>query len=115
MGVKFRWNHKQATIRRLVGNDAVGMFLAETWGTMFNKYVPADKIILANSYRTEPFKVTYYQPYSHYQWYGISRSGRPLNYSHEKHILATSHWEEVAGREKGKEVAQAITNYIKRM
>lgn len=115
MGLRFRWNHKQATIKRLVGNNKVGMFLAETWGTMFNKYVPADKIILASSYRTEPFRVTYYQPYSHYQWRGISMLGNPLNYSHEKHILATDHWEESASKDKSKEVAKAVTEYIKRM
>ena len=85
MKSKFIWLNKNATIRRLVNNDKVGRFVAETWANMFEKYVPADKVILATSYRTEPFKVTYYQPYSHYQWNGISRSGKKLNYSHEKH------------------------------
>ena len=33
-------------------------------------------------------ELTYFQPYAHYQYYGVSRSGKPLNYSKEKNPLA---------------------------
>ncbi len=115
MKSKLIWSNKNATIRRLVNNDKVGRFLAETWANMFEKYVPADRVILATSYRTEPFKVTYYLPYSHYQWNGISMSGKKLNYSHEKHLQATDHWEQVAQKEKGNEVAKTVSNFISHM
>ena len=40
--------------------------------------------------------------------------GNPLHYNKEKNILAQSHWEEQAGKDKGREVAQSITSYIRR-
>lgn len=96
-------------------DDDVGRFTAETWAKIFQKYTPRDSGTLSKYYTTEPWKVTYEEIYSHYQWEGISRfSGKPLNYNKEKNFLAQSHWEEKAGRDKGKEVAQAITAYIRR-
>ena len=95
-------------------DDSAGRFLAETWGKIFTKYAPFDTGTLAQSYQTEPWKLTYVQKYSRYQWQGISKSGRPLNHSKEKNYLAQSHWEEAAERDKAGEVANALTAYIKR-
>ena len=101
-------------IRRRNIDDDVLRFTAETWGRIFEKYVPMDSGTLSQSYRTEPGKVIYDQRYAHYQWEGVSKWGRPLNYSKEQHPLATSHWEQEAQRNKGKEVADAVTAYIRR-
>ena len=102
------------TITKRIFNDDVGRFVAETWAKIFTKYIPKDSGTLSQSYTTEPYKVTYAQRYSHYQWEGVSKKGNPLNYSKEKNFLAQSHWEESAFRDKKDEVAKAVTEYIKR-
>ena len=95
-------------------DDSTGRFVAETWGKIFTKYTPKDTGTLGQSYITEPWKVTYTQRYSHYQWQGVSKKGKPLNYNKEKNFLAQSHWEEQAEKDKKKEVAKAITAYLRR-
>lgn len=102
------------TIKSRILDDDVGRFVAETWAKIFTKYTPKDTGTLSQSYTTEPWKVTYEQRYSHYQWEGVSKSGKPLNYSKEKNILAQSHWEQAAFKDKKGEVAKAVTEYIKR-
>lgn len=113
MNVKVEMNPSATIIKRIL-NDDVGRFTAETWGKIFEKYTPKDSGTLSQSYTTEPWKVTYEQKYSHYQWEGVSKKGNPLNYNKEKNFLAQSHWEEAAFRDKKDEVAKAITEYIKR-
>ena len=100
-------------VNRILDDD-VGGFLAETWAKIFEKYTPRDSGTLGQSYITEPWKVTYTQRYAHYQWQGVSKKGKPLNYNKEKNMLAQSHWEEAAERDKSSEVARAVTEYIKR-
>lgn len=95
-------------------DDDVGRFLAETWAKIFEKYTPRASGALGQFYTTEPWKITYDQRYAHYQWQGLSKKGNPLNYNKEQNMLAQSHWEKAAERDKGNEVARAVTEYIKR-
>lgn len=115
MGVKItvKINSPPQTMNRILDND-VGIFTASTWAKEFKKYVPMDTGILSDSYNIGPYKVIYTQKYAHYQWQGISKKGKPLNYSKEKHYLARSHWEESAERDRKRIVANAITDYIRR-
>ena len=87
--------------------------MAETWARIFQKYTPKDSGMLSQSYTVKPFLVTYNQKYSYYQWYGISKTGKPLNYSKEKNFLAQSHWEQAAERDRKNEVAKAVTDFIR--
>lgn len=95
-------------------DDSTGRFVAETWGKIFTKYTPKDTGTLSQHYTTEPWKVTYEEIYAHYQWNGLSKNKKPLNYNKEKNFLAQSHWEEQAEKDKKKEVAKAITAYLRR-
>lgn len=113
MSVKVEMNPSIKIVNHIL-NDDIGRFTAETWANIFKKYTPNDTGTLSQSYTTEPWKITYEQVYSHYQWEGISDKGNPLNYSKEKNFLAQSHWEEAAFRDKKDVVAKAITEYIKR-
>ena len=113
MKVRVEMKPSSQIVNRILDDD-VGRFLAETWAKIFEKYTPRDSGTLGQSYITEPWKVTYKQRYSYYQWKGVSKNGKPLNYNKEKNILAQSHWEEVAKRDKSSEVARAVTEYIKR-
>ena len=87
--------------------------MAETWTRLFQKYTPKDSGMLSQQYTVKPFLVTYNQKYSYYQWYGISKTGKPLNYSKEKNFLAQSHWEQAAERDRKNEVAKAVTDFIR--
>ena len=113
MKVKVEMKPSSQIVNRILDDD-VGRFLAETWAKIFEKYTPRDSGTLGQSYITEPWKVTYTQRYAHYQWQGVSKKGKPLNYNKEKNMLAQSHWEEAAERDKSSEVARAVTEYIKR-
>ena len=87
--------------------------MAETWARLFQKYTPKDSGMLSQQYTVKPFLVTYNQKYSYYQWHGISKTGKPLNYSKEKNFLAQSHWEKAAERDRKNEVAKAVTDFIR--
>ena len=110
--VRVTMQNPHQTISHILDDD-VGRFTAETWANIFKKYVPMETGMLSDTYITEPWKITYTQPYSHYQWQGVSKSGHPLNYNKEKHPLATKEWEKVAERNRKSEVARAITEYIR--
>ena len=101
-------------IIKRIFDDRTGIFLAETWAKIFTKYTPKDSGTLSQSYITEPYKVTYEQKYSHYQWFGISRNGKPLRYSKEQNFLAQSHWEEPAQDAFSDDVARAVSKYLRR-
>lgn len=88
--------------------------MAETWARLFQKYTPKESGMLSQSYTIKPFLITYNQKYSFYQWNGLSKKGNPLNYSKAKNFLAQSHWEQAAERDRKDEVAQAVTEYIRR-
>ena len=113
MKVRVEMKPSSQIVNRILDDD-VGRFLAETWAKIFEKYTPRESGALGQYYITEPWKVTYTQKYSHYQWQGVSKKGKPLNYSKEQNMLAQSHWEEAAERDKSSEVARAVTEYIKR-
>ena len=113
MKIRVEMKPSSQIVNRILDDD-VGRFLAETWAKIFEKYTPRDSGALGEYYITEPWKVTYTQRYAHYQWQGVSKKGKPLNYNKEKNMLAQSHWEDAAERDKGNEVARAVTEYIKR-
>lgn len=115
MGVSVKIYSADKTCKRIIGSPIVKRYVAETWATIFRKYTPKDSGLLSQTYTIDDSKITYEQNYSHYQWYGISKNGKPLNYNREKNVNATSHWEEYAYKAKKEEVANSITEFIKRM
>lgn len=142
-GIKVKIFSPQATAKRICEDNRVGLFLATTWHRYFSEYTPMQTGNLRDSVSLEPFKVTYNQPYAHYQWEGIKyndplinasgwfdvNAGRwyshsgvtkvrteiPLNYSQEQNPLATSHWEEPAQQAFKATVATQVSAYIRRL
>ena len=98
----------QKTANRILKNSAVGIFTAETCARYFNPYVPMRDGFLSQNYVTEPFKITYNQPYAKRNYYGDD-----FNFSKEQHPLATSHWEQPAYAAKKDQVAKEITEFVK--
>ena len=73
-------------------NGRIENYAVKRVADYMDKYVHYDEGDLAD-YRIEGNKIIYQQPYAKYQYYGISKSGKPLNYSKAKHELATSYWD----------------------
>lgn len=72
-------------------------------------YVPMDTGYLDQTVDITPDYVHYKAPYAHKMW-----DGDGLNFSKDKHPLATSHWEKAMEVSKGKQLADDITAYLKR-
>lgn len=104
-----------------VGDDGeVHAFFTSTCAKAMDKYVPYDngdlaETVIKDGQPTENVTVdtiTYAQPYAHYVYNGISKSGKPLNYQTDKHELATHHWAEKMVTAEGEDVVRQVQNYI---
>lgn len=103
-----------SVIDKIVKSNDLGLFLSMTWARYMNKFVPMNQGMLYKTADvTKPFEVSYIQNYSHYQWEGLSKSGKKLRYSKEQHHLAQSHWEEQAFIEYKSQVAKEVTEYLR--
>lgn len=115
MPVKIKAEIPLKVVDDIVKSDDVGLETAAVCARYMDKYVPYYEGALSTTADTTvPFEVTYIQEYSGYQWRGISKKGKKLNYTHEDHFLATSHWEEPAYARYRDNIAQEITDYLRR-
>ena len=78
-----------------------------------DKYVPFDRGNLAKYYIDGNY-IVYDQQYAHYQYVGISHSGKPLNYHTDKHPLATSYWDKKMVTAEINDVVKEVQNYVNR-
>ncbi len=115
-------------------NDNTMLQIHNTFAKMCDPYVPMDEGVLAQTIEIKPDGVTYNQPYAHYQYTGLvygpnfpivengiiigwyskpgekkTPTGGYLNYSKEKHPLATSEWDKAMMRDRGDEFKQQVT------
>lgn len=107
--VKVDMSGAKAKIRSICSNPEVGRFAATDVKRLANQYVPMMDSILRKSVVISPFLLTYTAPYAHYQWEGVSRSGKKLNY---RTSGTTSHWTD--NIDKG-ELARDITEFLRRL
>lgn len=113
MAIKTKVTFKKSNlITNRIFDDDVGRFVAETCANQFKPYVPMESGTLSQHVTTEPFKITYESRYAKYQWEGVSKSGKPLNYSKEQHRLARSHWSEDGYRNRRNVIISALQDYI---
>lgn len=61
-------------------NGRVQKFLTNTCYKHMDKYVPRDKGDLRTNVSLQPDSITYESLYANYQYKGVSKSGKPLNY-----------------------------------
>lgn len=109
MSIKLEGFNPQKTLKRIVGNDKVGLFMAETCARYMDKYIPMDTGMLAQNYTTQPFEVTYNQLYAHKMFVGDG-----LNFNKEKHPLATARWDIACQNAKSNQIAREITEFVER-
>ena len=79
-----------------------------------DKYVPMDTGALSETLDVGADYITYEQPYAHYQYIGISKSGKPLNYSTEKHAYAGSYWDKRMVSAEMNDVIKEVQEYVNR-
>jgi hypothetical protein len=93
-------------------NGRVQRFFATTCAKHMDKYVPFDTGALARYHIEGGNKIVYNQLYARYQYYGISKNGKHLNYQKDKHPLATSYWDKHMWTAENQDVVKEVQNYI---
>lgn len=88
-------------------NGRVQKFFTSECAKAMDKYVPMREGNLRD-YTIEGNLIIYDQPYAHYQYEGVSKNGKPLNYSIDKHPLATKHWDKVMWSAEGTDILERI-------
>lgn len=109
MGYRVNMDGVRKKLQAICSNPKVGEFAASDVARLAEQYVPMMDSILRKSVVISPFLLTYTTPYAHYQWDGVSKSGRPLNY---RTPGTTSHWTDDI--DKG-ELARDITEFLRRL
>ena len=96
----------------LNSND-VHRFFTQTCAIHMDKYVPYDTGVLS-MYDLEVNRIIYNPIYAEYIYNGISKSGKPLKYHHDKHPLATSYWDKHMWNAEKNVVENEVQEYIRR-
>ena len=121
--VKIKLKPTSAIILKL-GLDANGdvqQFFTNTCALHMDKYVPFDTGALArttvingniNTGNVFQNAIVYNQEYARYVYYGISRSGLPMNYQKEKHPEANSYWDKRMWSAEKDIVVKEVQNYL---
>lgn len=107
--MEFKWTKPVDNIVHKLINDRTQLFVAETCAKYMDKFVPMDSGTLAQSYTTEPKKVIYNAPYATHVYYGDW-----MRFQKEKHPLATARWDSAMKSAYGPQIAQEVTEFIRR-
>lgn len=91
----------------------ISKFATETCARYMDDFVPFREGNLAK-YTIVGNEIYYDQPYAQYQYYGVSKSGKPLNYSTEKHTYAGPYWDRRMMSARGSEVIDEIQKELRR-
>ena len=90
-------------------NGRVQKFFSNTCYKHMNKYVPMDEGNLRINADVRADSITYESPYARYQYYGISKSGKPLNY---RTPGTGDYWDKRMVSAEMEQVVQEVQNYI---
>lgn len=90
-------------------NGRVHAFFTNTCYKHMDKYVPKDKGNLRTIVDVDTNSITYEMPYAEYQYKGISKSGKPLNY---KTPGTGSYWDRRMVSAEMSTVVQEVQDYV---
>lgn len=90
-------------------NGRVQKFFTNTCYKHMDKYVPLDKGDLRTNVDIQEDSITYESPYAHYQYKGISKSGKPLNY---RTPGTGSYWDERMKSAEIQDIIKEVQDYI---
>lgn len=105
---KVELKNEKETIRRIFG-DGVKVYANDRLHAYCSPYVPMDTGMLDQTVDITKDYVHYKVPYAHRVY-----EGKGMNFSQDKHPLATSHWDDAMKVAKGQQLADDITAYIKK-
>lgn len=108
--VKVNMDGVPKKLGRIAENKTLGTFLASEAQRGMNKYVPMRTGALSQSAAVKPFKVTYDVPYAQRVYYG-----KGLRFSRDKHPNATAEWDRAYKITSGQKLADAATQFLKRL
>lgn len=129
--MEIKWNKSPKEILGRIFDDETMTYVHTRLHAYMSPYVPMDSGMMDQTVDIKPEYDHYKSPYSHFQWEGkvfvddrgstyARRSeskhatSKDLNYSKDKHPLATAHWEQAAIAAKGDELCKDITDYLRR-
>ena len=92
-------------------NGRVQKFFTNTCYKHMDKYVPYRYGDLRSNVDVQADSIIYESPYAHYQYKGISKSGKPLNY---KTPGTGSYWDKRMVSAEMEQVVQEVQDYINR-
>lgn len=100
-----------------VKNPSFWSFAVYEWHRLITPYTPMETGTLAESVNIRGESgggfVEYTAPYAHYQYTGISHGGKGrLNYSRERHPLASAEWDKAAEPVQKPKLVRAMQGYI---
>ena len=99
----------------------VHKFLTEECARRMDRFVPYREGNLAHTTvrngrttsNVKTGKIVYAQPYASYVYYGISKSGKPLNYTKTFHPNAGPYWDERMKSVDMVKIINAVQDYIR--
>lgn len=92
-------------------NGRVQRFFTNSCYKHMDKYVPLDEGNLRINVDVQKDSITYESPYARYQYNGISKSGKPLNY---KTPGTGDHWDERMVSAEMHEIIDEVQAYVNR-
>ena len=90
-------------------NGIVQKFFTNTCYKHMDKYVPYREGNLRTNVDIQDDSITYESPYAHYQYKGISKSGKPLNY---RTPGTGSYWDKRMVSAEIQDVVKEVQDYI---
>ena len=101
-------------IKKEVNLDKAQSFFTNTCMLHMDKYVPYDTGTLANTVTTTDNQIIYEQEYASYPYYGITKDGKKMHINTDKHLLASSYWDERMMSAEMNDIVQKVQDYIDR-
>ncbi len=90
-------------------NGRVQKFLTNTCYKHMDKYVPRDEGNLRTIVDIKSDSITYESPYAKYQYYGVSKNGKPLNY---RTPGTGDYWDKRMVSAEMQNVVEEVQNYV---
>lgn len=90
-------------------NGRVQKFLTNTCYKHMDKYVPRDEGNLRTIVDVKADSITYESPYAKYQYYGVSKNGKPLNY---RTPGTGDYWDKRMVSAEMQNVVEEVQNYV---
>ncbi|WP_018592622.1 minor capsid protein [Terrisporobacter glycolicus] len=100
---------KILTARRLQENGEGQKFLSSQVKKFCDPYVPFQEGPLKNTAVVNTKSVIYPSIYARYQYYGVSKLGKPLNYGHPP--LRGKMWDKRMMADKGPELVSSVAKF----